>query len=121
VRFSHAVVDAGADLVIGHGPHVPRALELYKGRLIAYSLGNFDTWFGVSINGTNGFAPVLEAGLDEHGVFVAGRIHSNVQQRPEGVVPDPEQRAYRLMRELTMQDFSGGALQFGDDGRFAPR
>ena len=41
VAFSHAVVDAGADLVVGHGPHVLRGMEWYKGRLIAYSLGNF--------------------------------------------------------------------------------
>ena len=40
-RFAHAVVDAGADLVVGHGPHVLRGMEWYSGRLIAYSLGNF--------------------------------------------------------------------------------
>ena len=39
--FAHAVVDAGADLVAGHGPHVLRGMEWYRGRLIAYSLGNF--------------------------------------------------------------------------------
>jgi Bacterial capsule synthesis protein PGA_cap len=37
VRFAHAVVDAGADLVVGHGPHVLRGMEWYKRRLIAYS------------------------------------------------------------------------------------
>ena len=39
--LARAAVDAGADVVIGHGPHVLRAMELYKGKLIAYSLGNF--------------------------------------------------------------------------------
>ena len=34
-------VRAGADLVLGSGPHVLRAMEIYRGRLIAYSLGNF--------------------------------------------------------------------------------
>ena len=43
VKFSRRMIDAGADLVIGHGPHVPRAMELYRDRLIAYSLGNFAT------------------------------------------------------------------------------
>ena len=42
--FAHGVVDAGADLVIGHGPHVVRALEVHRGRLIAYSLGTFATY-----------------------------------------------------------------------------
>ena len=39
--FSHAVIDAGADLVVGSGPHVLRGIEWYRGRLIVYSLGNF--------------------------------------------------------------------------------
>ncbi|MDI6739154.1 MAG: CapA family protein [Candidatus Edwardsbacteria bacterium] len=41
VRLAHAAIDAGADLVLGHHPHVLQGLELYKGKLIAYSLGNF--------------------------------------------------------------------------------
>jgi poly-gamma-glutamate capsule biosynthesis protein CapA/YwtB (metallophosphatase superfamily) len=38
---AHAVIDWGADLVVGHHPHVLQGLEWYKGKLIAYSLGNF--------------------------------------------------------------------------------
>ena len=121
VAFSHAVIDAGADLVIGHGPHVPRALELYKGRLIAYSLGNFATWYGISINGTAGLAPVLAVTLDEEGKLVEGHIHSNTQDRRNGVQPDPERRAYKLMRKLSMQDFPAGGLQFESDGDFRPK
>jgi len=37
----HSLAEAGADLVIGHHPHVPQGIEFYKGALIAYSLGNF--------------------------------------------------------------------------------
>lgn len=37
----HKVADAGADLVIGHHPHVPQGMEIYKGTPICYSLGNF--------------------------------------------------------------------------------
>ena len=40
-NFSHAAIDAGADLVIGHHPHVVQTMEKYKGRFIFYSLGNF--------------------------------------------------------------------------------
>ena len=39
--FARAMIDAGADLVVGHGPHLLRGLELYKGKPIFYSLGNF--------------------------------------------------------------------------------
>ena len=40
-ELAHAVIDAGADVFVGHGPHVLRGIEIYKGRLILYSLGNF--------------------------------------------------------------------------------
>lgn len=54
VAFSHAVVDAGADLVIGHGPHVLRGMEWYRGRLIAYSLGNFAAYRNLVTYGAGG-------------------------------------------------------------------
>jgi poly-gamma-glutamate synthesis protein (capsule biosynthesis protein) len=41
VTFAHAMIDAGADLFAAHGPHVVRGIELYKGRPILYSLGDF--------------------------------------------------------------------------------
>ena len=41
VNFAHAAIDAGADLVIGHHPHVVQTMEKYKGKYIFYSLGNF--------------------------------------------------------------------------------
>jgi poly-gamma-glutamate capsule biosynthesis protein CapA/YwtB (metallophosphatase superfamily) len=39
--FAHTVIDAGADIMVGHGPHLLRGLEFYKGKPIFYSLGNF--------------------------------------------------------------------------------
>ncbi|MFT4047363.1 MAG: CapA family protein [Solimonas sp.] len=41
VEFAHAMIDAGADVVVGHGPHVLRGIEIYKGKPIFYSMGNF--------------------------------------------------------------------------------
>jgi poly-gamma-glutamate synthesis protein (capsule biosynthesis protein) len=41
VSFAHAMIDAGADVFVGHGPHVLRGIEIYKGKPILYSLGNF--------------------------------------------------------------------------------
>jgi poly-gamma-glutamate synthesis protein (capsule biosynthesis protein) len=40
-NLAHKVIDAGADLILGHHPHVVQGLEIYKDKLIAYSLGNF--------------------------------------------------------------------------------
>jgi poly-gamma-glutamate synthesis protein (capsule biosynthesis protein) len=39
--FAHAMIDAGADVFVGHGPHVLRGIELYAGKPILYSLGDF--------------------------------------------------------------------------------
>lgn len=41
IEYAHKVVDAGADLVLGHHPHVLQSIETYKSKLILYSLGNF--------------------------------------------------------------------------------
>lgn len=121
VKFAHAVIDAGADLVLGHGPHVPRAVELYKGRLIAYSLGNFCTHWGISVAGIKGLAPILIANLGADGAFLGGRIVSARQQRPEGPVLDENHAAARLIRELTAQDFLATTLELDSSGNIRLR
>ncbi len=118
VRFAHSVIDAGADLVIGHGPHVPRALEVYRQRLIAYSLGNFATYLGVSVADEAGWAPLLVASIDADGRFLEGRIYSALQQRPGNLRWDDEHQAARLIQRLTEQTFGPQMLKFGGDGRF---
>lgn len=115
-RFAHAVIDAGADLVIGHGPHVPRAMELYKGRLIAYSLGNFCTHWGISVEGIKGVAPILVANLGANGNFLGGQIISARQQRPDGPVLDDNNTAAHRIRELTRLDFPGTPLELDSSG-----
>lgn len=121
VRFSHAVIDAGADLVIGHGPHVPRALELYKKRLIAYSLGNFLTYQGIRITGDNGLAPVLTVTLSADGHFKQGQIISARQHRPQGTQLDKKSEAARIIQQLTKDDFPGTPLIFSKKGFFIPK
>ncbi len=120
IAFSHAVIDAGADLVIGHGPHVPRGLEIYRDRLIAYSLGNFATHYGISVAGIKGLAPILFATLGPDGRFLNGRIVSTRQQRPYGPLPDPDQAAFELMKKLSLEDFGPAAPLFGSKGLLYP-
>jgi hypothetical protein len=120
VRFARLAVDAGADLVLGHGPHVVRAMERYNDRLIAYSLGNFATAFGISISGLKGIAPILIATLDAEGRFIDGEIVSTRQQRPHGVKPDPRGTALSELRRLSQEDFGEPGLEFRDDGRLLP-
>lgn len=116
VYFARLMVDAGADFVFGHGPHVVRGMERYKGRLIAYSLGNFATYYGISVAGIKGIAPILVATLDESGEFIEGRVVSTRQLRPAGPSIDPTARALRMMRELSEQDFGNAGLRFDSDG-----
>lgn len=117
VRFARLAVDAGADLVVGHGPHVIRAAERYRDRLIAYSLGNFATYYGISVAGIKGIAPILDVTLDGEGRFLEGRIVSTHQLRPAGPSIDPEAQALKMLRSLSRQDFGNPGLEFHDDGR----
>jgi hypothetical protein len=119
VRFSHDAIDRGAALVIAHGPHVPRALELYRGRLVAYSLGNFATYGGVSVVGESGYAPLLTAQLAPDGSFLKGALHSFVQKPATAPSPDRRQRALHLIQRLTAEDFPESGLSFGVAGEIS--
>ncbi|MDX1518218.1 MAG: CapA family protein, partial [Woeseiaceae bacterium] len=120
VRFARLVVDAGADHVNGHGPHLVRGIERYNERLIAYSLGNFATYYGISVEGIKGIAPILVTTLDGDGRFVEGEVISTIQQRPAGPSIDTRNRAYDLMRRLSVEDFGNPGIAFGADGRITP-
>lgn len=121
VEFAHSMIDAGADIVLGHGPHVVRPLELYKDRLIAYSLGNFATYYGIRVDDKRGLAPILFATLDAEGRFVEGRLEATIQVRPRGPAPDPEKKVIALIRELTATAFPDGELVIAEDGRLSRR
>ena len=105
VRFAHAAIDAGADIVIGQGPHVPRAVELYRGHLIAYSLGNFWTYTGVTSYAVYGLGPVMEAWLAPDGTVAGFTIHSTRQAGLGVPHIDPADEAARYIFYLTRTDF----------------
>ncbi|HLA70476.1 MAG TPA: CapA family protein [Steroidobacteraceae bacterium] len=121
VEFAHAMIDAGADLVLGHGPHVVRPMELYRDRLIAYSLGNFATYYGISVEGLRGIAPILLCELDNEGRFVSGRLEPTIQLRPGGPSPDPARTAITVVRTLTLAAFPDGTLDIAEDGTLGIR
>ncbi|MEO8019465.1 MAG: CapA family protein [Pseudomonadota bacterium] len=121
VEFAHAMIDAGADLVLGHGPHVVRPMEIYHDRLIAYSLGNFATYYGISVEGIRGIAPILMVTLDNEGRFVSGRIEPTIQIRPAGPAPDPARGVIPLLQTLTTAAFPTGTLVIAADGRLSVR
>ncbi len=69
VAFSRAMIDAGADLVVGHGPHVLRAAECYQGKPIVYSLGNFVGVGGLSATHFAAVSALLEIGVAQDGTL----------------------------------------------------
>lgn len=117
-RFAHAVVDAGADIVLGSGPHVVRGMEVYKERLIAYSLGNFATYRAFNIWGFNGIGLILEADMDETGRFVSGKIIPTRQTEFGVPVPDEKMIAVDVIRLLSTQDFPNTGIIVAQDGTF---
>ncbi|MBP5692603.1 MAG: CapA family protein [Bacteroidales bacterium] len=113
--FTHFAIDCGADIVYGHGPHVVRAIELYKDRFIAYSLGNFCT-AGMGVKGLTGLAPLITVRIDESGKFVDGKIHSFLQQSMKGPKKDPNNLAAKEIAELTKEDIKDSSLSIAEDG-----
>lgn len=119
--FAHGVIDAGADLVIGHGPHVVRAMEVYKERLIAYSLGNFATYGRFDLSGALGFTVMLEVSLAADGALVSGKLISTKQEGKGVPQPDETQRGAKLVRDLTALDFPKTGVRFDADFGFTAR
>ena len=116
VRFSHAVVDAGADLVVGHGPHVLRGMEWYKRSLIAYSLGNFAGYKVFSLGGPLSTSGILRVTLRGDGSFETGRL---VPTRlvGEGLPAlDPDEAAHGVVRTLSQGDFGSRAVKISAEG-----
>ena len=114
--FARTVIDAGADLVIGHGPHVLRGMEVYKDRLIDYSLGNFATYGWFSLKAETALTAILEVHLDPTGKFVSGKLHSARQEGLGIPVLDNSGAAARKVRALSEADFGTSAPKIADDG-----
>lgn len=115
-EFSHAVVDAGADVIFGHGPHVTRAIEVYKERLICYSLGNFCTYRRFNLSGPNGYAPMMKVYTNKSGEFLKGQIIP-VFQSGDGITRiDFQNRAIKKIKELTELDFPDNNLIINNNG-----
>ncbi len=95
--FSHAVIDVGADLVLGHGPHVTRAAEVYKNKFIIYSLGNFCTYGMFNLKGPNGIAPLLKIRLKTNGDFIHADVVSTKQDKINGLQLDENHTAFNCL------------------------
>ena len=122
VQFSRTVIDAGADLVIGHGPHVLRGMDLYKNKLIIYSLGNFLTYGNVNIRQELGKTAILDITINlETGDMLNGEIIP-VKQVSRGVpVYDANGNAIRIIKTLSEADFPQSELKISGQGKLSKK
>ena len=103
-KFARTVIDAGADIVFGHGPHVTRAVDIYKGKFIAYSMGNFATYGRFNLKGICGIAPIIKLYVNKKGEFLSGKIVSTKQIGEGGPIIDEEQLVLKEIINLTKSD-----------------
>ena len=102
VQFSHTAIDAGADIIIGHGPHVLRGIDLYKNKLICYSLGNFLTYGNVSLKKEKGKGAIMDIYLDKtNGDFIKGQIIPTKQVGRGIPIRDKEKKAIDIIKNLS--------------------
>ena len=114
--FSRSMIENGADIILGHGPHVPRAIDIYQNRLIVYSMGNFLTYGRFNLKNENAFAPILEANLNGNGEFLNGQIHSFIQSYTLGPLVDEKKRAALKIKELSEEDFPESDIYIDEEG-----
>jgi poly-gamma-glutamate capsule biosynthesis protein CapA/YwtB (metallophosphatase superfamily) len=121
MAFGHAVIDAGADLVVGHGPHVVRAMEFYKGHLIAYSLGNLAGYRALSYKGVVGVGAILKVRLGADGSWQGGSVTPTAMIAPGLPRLDTKKQAISLIGNLSKSDFPSTGAHIGTDGSITPR
>lgn len=107
--FAHAVIGAGADLVVGSGPHVVRGVERYRGRLIAYSLGNFAGWSNFGLGGTLSESGIFKVTLNAAGKPVTSHWIPIRLTGPGIPVLDRSRASRKLAAQLSKEDFGRAA------------
>ena len=121
IKFSRTMIDAGADLILGHGPHVPRAVEVYKKRFIAYSLGNFLGYRVFSLGGAKGLSLILTTNLNNNGEFLSGKIIPLFLDSSGIPNYDPQKRSIDLIKNLSNTDFPSTTPVINSDGIISVR
>jgi Bacterial capsule synthesis protein PGA_cap len=113
-RFSHAVVSAGADLVIGSGPHVLRGMECYRRRVIAYSLGNFAGYRTLRTGGVLSLSGILRIKLEKSGRLKGGRLLPVTFDYPG--TPHRGGGSISQVRRLSRDDFGDRSCRISKHG-----
>ncbi|WP_075591077.1 CapA family protein [Labilibacter marinus] len=120
-EFAHAMIDAGADIIFGHGPHVTRAMEIYNNRFIIYSMGNFATYSRFNLTGPNALTPIIKVYTTRSGEFVKGEIIPFKQIKNVALTYDHSHGVIHKIKDLTRIDFPelNHRLIIEPDGKFS--
>jgi poly-gamma-glutamate capsule biosynthesis protein CapA/YwtB (metallophosphatase superfamily) len=113
--FSKAVIDAGADLVLGHGPHVLRGIDSYKNRLIVYSMRNFATYGWFQLYGETAQTAIFEFDLNADGSLKTGKIHPYLLENRGIPTPDHTIQSIKQIQKLNKNNFNNHVI-VTDDG-----
>ena len=115
-KFARAVSDAGADLIIGHGPHVLRAMEMYNDSFIAYSLGNFVGYKQFSLAGNNGISAILQITLNDNLKISSAKVIPI--KLINGGIPsvDSSNEAIKKLNNYADLDFPNTGIKFNSKG-----
>jgi hypothetical protein len=112
--FAHMAIDNGASLVIASGPHVLRGVQFYKGKLIAYSLGNFAGYSNFGTGGDLDLSAILHVTLSGAGKFESARLYP-VEFAGSGR-PVPGGGSVAFMAKLSSEDFGSSAARISESG-----
>jgi hypothetical protein len=122
VAFADAAVRGGAALVVGHGPHVVRAIEWRdRGTLIAYSLGNLLTYGPFVLKEPLNRGAVLCATVDASGRVGVADVQSTMQREAGMLSPDQSGRAAVIADSLARLDFPATGARLAPGGELRPR
>lgn len=121
VQFANAALAGGATLVVGHGPHVLRAIEWRGERLVAYSLGNLLTYGPFKLREPTNYGAVLCATIDSARHIGGAELRPTMQLWPGVLQADTTKRAWALVDSLSALDFPRTGVLVRSTGTLAKR
>jgi hypothetical protein len=115
-EFARAAFNAGADLVLGSGPHVLRGIERVGSGLVAYSAGDFSGYNNFGTHDALGLSGIFKFNVAKSGKVATGRFVS-VRLSKAGVpYVDSSGAAGRFVSKLSSEDFGANGVKVGSTG-----
>ncbi len=116
-KIAHTMIDAGADMVLGSGPHVLRGIEMYKEKIIAYSLGNFYASNKLSTRDFLGISGILVVNIEPDRTIQSVKVVPvHINAATGAPVLDQNGAAIRLINHLSRENFAENGISLDENG-----